>query len=625
VSRAPAGTLAAALLSLLVVAAYANSLRNGFTGDDHVIIVQNKLITRLHALPTLFARDYWASSRNPNEAIPPPGTGLYRPVVLTTYALNYAVGGLSPVGYHAVNLLLHLLVTWLVYRLAWQLRLSPEGALAAAAIFAVHPLHTEAVTGIVGRAELLMAASVLGGLLLAVHGFRWLAFGAFTLGLFAKEQAAVLPALLLLSGLCLDRSVSTSTSNIEPRTVHLRRGIARYGGYVLILAAYLAVRGYSLGGLRPPSLGFLENPAAFADWPVRLLTLLKVAGRYLWLFVWPGPLSSDYSYNAIPLARSVVDPGVLWSVLAWGSLIVAALWAFRRDGRVTFSIGLMVVTFLPVSNVIIPIGTLVGERLFYLPSAGLCLLAGWAWDRLYPRLTSRTGRVGAVALVAGLCLVLTVRTVARNQDWADNETLFRHDAQVVPENAKVYAYLGKALKDRGAHAEALQAYQTALRLYPDYAKSDAPFNAGYGDALLQTGRVAEGVKALEQAVSLDPQWSSLHYNLGLAYARQGDFDRAEKAWRRALALYPRAPHIHSSLSRLFIERGRYAEALAEAEAALAQDPDFLLALGNRAWALESLGRLEEAAAGYELVLAKNPGFSDLRAKLASLRARMRKE
>ena len=624
-SRAQAATVAVvSLLSLLVVLAYANSLLNGFANDDHVIIVQNKLITQLRNIPTLFTRDYWASSRNPNEAIPPPSTGLYRPFVMTTYALNYAAGGLNPFGYHAANLLLHLLATWLVYLLALRLNCSPGGALIAAAIFAVHPLHTEAVTGIVGRAELLMAASVLGGLVLAVNGSRWLALGVFTIGLFSKEQAAVLPVLLVLYEVCVRRA---GTRRVDQPVALFSRSsrLLHYGGYLLVLAVYLTIRSHTLGGLRPPSLGFLENPAAFADWPVRLLTLLKVAGRYLWLCLWPASLSADYSYNAIPLARSLFDPAVLWALVAWGSLGAAAVWAFRRDGRFTFCIGLTLLTFLPVSNLVISIGTIMGERLFYLPSAGLCLLVGLGWDRLTGRLTSRAVRLGAAALVAGLCLALAVRTVVRNQDWINNETLFRHDAQVVPENAKVYAYLGKALKDKGAREDALNAYQAALRLYPEYAKTDAPFNAGFGDALLQNGRVEEGIQALERAVSLDPQWSSLHYNLGLAYARQGIFEKAETAWRQALALYPNAPHIHSSLSRLLIEQGRFAEALAEADAALQQDPDFLLALGNRAWALEGLGRLEEAAAGYERVLARNPDFTDLRAKLAGLRSRMRTE
>ena len=172
--RVQAGTVAVvSLLILLVVCSYANSFGNGFANDDHVIIVQNKLITQLRDIPTLFARDYWASSRNLNEAIPPPSTGLYRPFVMTTYALNYAVGGLNPFGYHVVNLFLHLLATCLVYLLALRLNCSPGGAFVAAAVFAVHPLHTEVVTGIVGRAELLMAASALGGLVLVLNGWRW--------------------------------------------------------------------------------------------------------------------------------------------------------------------------------------------------------------------------------------------------------------------------------------------------------------------------------------------------------------------------------------------------------------------------------------------------------------------
>lgn len=620
--HAPCSWIAFALLALLIALSYGNSLGNEFANDDLVIIVKNRLITRLDNIPRLFTQDYWASRRDPREAIPPPGSGLYRPFVLATYALNYAVGALNPIGYHLVNLLLHLLVTWLVYRLALQLGVSPSAATAAAVIFAVHPLHTEAVTGIVGRAELLMAACVLGGLLLAATGRLWASLGAFAVGLFSKEQAAVFPVLLVLYDLCLGHAPGAALDR-PAGGARLKTVLSRYGGYLVLLAGYLLFRATVLGGLRPPPLGFLENPPIFADWMTRWLTLVKVDGRYLWLSIWPSALSPDYSYNAIPLARSLFEPGVLWGGLAWGGLLALAIWSFRKGlRRACFAVGFTLMTFAPVSNLLVPIGTLMGERLFYLPSAGLCLLLGIGWEGLMARFAARPARLAAHILLGLLCLGLTVRTVIRNQDWVTTETLFRRAAEVVPGNAKVHVFIGKSLMDRGERAEALQEYETALRLYPDYAGTDPSFNAGYGDLLLHAGRIEEGLRALERAVSLDPQWSSLHYNLGLAYARQERYEQAEQEWRQALALYPDAPHIRSSLSRLLIERGRFAEALTEAESALQQDPEFVLAIGNRAWALEGLGRLEEAAAGYERVLAKNPSFEDLRARLQRLRARL---
>src|SRR6185295_3627432 len=140
-------------LAMLVTIAYWNSLRNDFVFDDRAVILENRLIAHLANLPVIMASGYWAGAGD-DEGLIRYFDVLYRPLVIVTYALNYAVGGRSPVGFHLVNVGLHLLVTCLLYALARQLRLSREAAFLSAALFALHPLHTEAVTYVVGRAEL---------------------------------------------------------------------------------------------------------------------------------------------------------------------------------------------------------------------------------------------------------------------------------------------------------------------------------------------------------------------------------------------------------------------------------------------------------------------------------------
>lgn len=635
-------TLAAVgLMALVVGLAYANSLRNDFVFDDKAIILENKLITHLENLPKLFTVDYWAGYRNPNEPVPF-RSGLYRPLVLASYALNYAIGGFDPLGYHLMNIFLHFLVTWLLYLIAIQLGFSPEAAVISASLFAVHPLHTEAVTGIVGRAELLMALGVLGGFWWAIQGRPWLSMMAFAVGLFSKEQAVMLPALLVFYDACQRKTLARGkTRNARPAL--FPAAVARYGGYILVLVGYLVIRTLVLGGDFLPLIGFVENPMAYVDWYPRILTALKVAGRYLWLCVWPASLSADYSYNTIPIASSLMEPGVLLALLAWGSLLGLAVWSFRQDRRTSFCVGFTVLTFLPASNLLIPIGTIMGERLFYLPSAGLCLLVGVGWQhyvrwagveiqqgkrtgtqkgRIWDHASSPAIRLGGLLLFIMICLALTVRTVLRNRDWTNEETLFLSTVQVAPENAKIHYILGKITKAKGDRGQALEAYQTALRLYPDYPRRNVGFNNDYGNLLLELGRVEEAVEFLERAATLDPQWSIPQYNLGLAYAKQGRYPEAEDAFRRALALNPEDPDIYNSLSRLLIELGRFEEALAAAEAAIERKPEFLWAHFNRAWALEGLGRLEEAAAGYERVLTLDPALEDVKRRLRGLRARL---
>jgi hypothetical protein len=466
----------------LVVVAYGNSLQNGFVLDDRILIVENQLLANLDTLPVLLLDDYWLVRLNPHGD-PPFFSGLYRPLTVGSYALNYAAGGVHPFGYHLMNLLLHLIVTWVLYLLARQFAFPRESALVAAALFAVHPLHTEAVSNVVGRAELLMALGVLSSLWFAGQGKRTLSIVAFAVGLLSKEQAAVLPLLLVLVEACEQKGpFASSKYQIAPSHYQpiLARLVKRYGPYILVLTLMLILRTYALGGRFVAHIGFLENPAAYTDSWTRFLTAVKVAGTYLWLSVWPAALSADYSYDAIPLARSVLDGPVLASLVAWGSLAALAVWSFiRGDRRVTVSLGLTIITFAPASNLLVPIGTLMGERLFYLPLAGLCLLAGLAYERIMRSVAgsaSHSGRILVLrfALVA-VCLAMTVRTMARNRDWVSSETLFRSAAQVVPNSAKAHAALAVELGKKPSvedREQAVEDYQTAVRIYPEYLYKD---------------------------------------------------------------------------------------------------------------------------------------------------------
>ena len=225
-----------------------------------------------------------------------------------------------------------------------------------------------------------------------------------------------------------------------------------------------------------------------------------------------------------------------------------------------------------------------------------------------------------------VCLAMTARTVVRNKDWRDAESLFRRTVAMAPENAKAYVFLSGALRKKGQFAQALEAYDTAARLNPAYLRTDPHFLWQRGVLLVKLGRTAEAIDALEQAATLDPNWGTIRMDLGLAYATAGNYERAEAALRQAVSIAPGSPHVHSSLSLILNEQGRHGEALAAADAALQRDPAHLWARFNRASALEGLGRLEEAATAYEQVLVLTPSAYDRRAyeeareQLAHLRA-----
>ena len=524
---------------------------------------------------------------------------------MVTYAFNYAIGGLKPMGYHLGNLIVHLLDSWLLYLVALRIGLGWAAAIVAAAIFAIHPLHVEAVTGVVGRAELLMSAGVLGAVWNHLNGRRALALASFAGGLLAKEQAVVLPALLLLYDACRFR-MSISESSWYDWRRWLISMLKIHSGFAAVLLSYMALRAAVLGGLVLPPTAPMENPLISLDGITRLMTAVKVAGMYVALFVWPASLVADYSSSAIAAAHSVMEPTVLWGLIAWVGMFAVAIWSFGRNAGAFFSSVLCILTFLPTSNVFVIIGTIMAERLFYLPSAGLCLLVGFAYDRGIRHVEWRTSnagpRISLVALhvtLAVVCLALLLRTVLRNQDWQDGERLFRDVIEFAPGNAKAHVLLAGALRGKAKYAEALEAYQTALRLNPEYPQKDAYFNAEYGGMLFKVGRLQEAREAFEQAVTLDPAWGKPRMELGLTYASLGDFPKAEDFLRRTTTILPKSPDAYSMLSLILNEQGRYQEALVAAESALQRDAHHLWGLVNQGIALEGLQRPEEARAVYE--------------------------
>jgi tetratricopeptide (TPR) repeat protein len=509
-----------------------------------------------------------------------------------------------------------------------------QGAAVGAAIFGLHPIHTEAVTGIVGRAELLMSLAMLGALLLAIKQKVGWSLAVFSLGLFAKEQTVMLPAVIVLYDLC-KKPRAGPPSRRRRRTprepLFSRADLVRYGSYGLVLFAYLIVRGIALGGLALAPAAFLDNPLAYVDTWERVLTAFKVAGYYLWLSLWPASLSADYSYNAVPIARSLLEPGVAFGVLSWGALTWLMARAYRTgDRRIAFAIGLTLLGFLPVSNLLVAIGTIMGERLFYLPSAGLCLLAALGYEAVkhatcdvrsstFPastspsppykggvfnveRRTSHLARMLALArtshvapfLVIAICLALAGRTIARNLDWENDHTLFRSAEKAVPTSAKIQAYVGRVFQGGHEWDNALRHYQTALTIYPAYMNTDASINVNIGDVYFKLGQLEKAVEALERAIRLAPSSPEAHYNLGLVYGRLGRYAEAEPMVRKALALRQAFPEAHNTLSRLLVETRRYDAALAEADAAIEIRPTFPEAFYNRGLALQGLGRDSEA-------------------------------
>jgi tetratricopeptide (TPR) repeat protein len=650
------------LVVLAAIVAGLPSLSAGFIHDDHRIIEQNELIRDPAHVPAILTRGYWTVDE---RQVP----NLYRPVTILSFALSHAVGGLRPFGYRAANLALHALVAALVYLLARRTFGLPSSSTALASripgaaldpalwaglLFAVHPVHTEVLGLVVGRGEILAAAGTILSVLLFLRGVERAAAGetsrarrmyvlslsAFAFGFLSKENAVAAPFLTLAADLTLRRD-----SSGRP----VRPAWGYHAGSAALLVLLLGVRATVLGGLGTARFThFIDNPIAYQPFLLGRLTALKALAEYARLLVFPLRLSIDHSYNALPPAASAAEPLVVAGgvVLLAGALGLATAWKRRRAAA--FALAFVALALAPVSNLLVPIGTILAERLLYLPSVGACLLAGALVSWSAARAPGASGAPGGsqapavtASIVASVPLVAVVgllgaRSIVRLLDWRDDRSIFASAIAVTPGSARAQFNYGSASEDAGDDVDAERGYRAALAIWPAFsdahynlagllarrqgwaeaiehyrqALAEQPGNVTYlvnlGHALSRAGRPEEALVPLEKAVGLDASSDRGWTNLGTALLRLGRGPEAVRAYREASRLAPDNVEYLMNLG-MAQEAGSDTAAAAISYAAAAErrpaDPILRYRLGR---ALEQAGRPSEAAAAYREAIRLSP-------------------
>jgi hypothetical protein len=421
-------------VALCAVVVYLGALWNKFALDDLPIIVVNPLVTQPSGLWRAFAAPYWT---------PELGGHMYRPLVIAGFALDALVDG--TVWFHAVNLLWHAGAAVAVAALArrWM---DTSGGLVAGLLFAVHPVHVEAIANVVGRAELMAAVFAVLAVYAALGRAHagWSA-AALAFGLLSKENAAVAPALVVWGWILgLDRP-------------DRRRMVSLFVGWVLVGAAYAAVRTL----VRQPFGGYMSIAPMFIghSWLSVRLTAVAALADVARLLVFPLTLRVDYSPNERTVVTSPLDlrfAAGLFCALAWGALLVVA---WKRGRKLeAFGLGWIGVALLPVANLLYPAGFYVAERTLYLPSAGLVLAASPALLRL------PADRVRLV--VAVLCLLGGVRTALRIPTWRDDNAVTQSILEDSPDSYGGPVRMAGVYLDRHEPAKALAAARIAAGMMP---------------------------------------------------------------------------------------------------------------------------------------------------------------
>jgi len=571
----------AALVVAAVAVVYANALGAAFVWDDLYLVVGNPAIKQLAHVPGLFWSDLFPAGID---------SGYYRPLQALTYAVDYAFWGLNPAGFHLTNVVLHAATAVLLYRVGVRVLGSATAALAAALLFAVHPLHVEAVTYVAGRSDPLAALC----LLVAVLGFlrgdargRGLSVAAYVCALLAREAAFVLPLLLVV----LDR--------VPPGRV--RRPPSSYLPYVGALGLYVVLR----------SLVPTPTPVAFAETvPLgfRLLTMAEVIVRYLGLVVAPIGLHME---RVVAPVTSVVDPRALAAVAVVAMLVISLIRArSTRAWPVALGGAWFFVALLPVAH-LVPLATFMAEHWLYVPLMGLCLAAGWSIDAIPPPGGRRAMAVG-VAVVVAVYGGITMRQSAR---WRDGRTLYEYLVPLAPESARVRVNLAQVYQEAGELERARGLYLDVVRLRPnDVATAEALNNLGNIERA--SGAAAAALAHFERALVLKPRHVVARNGRALALQDLGRVDEAEAELHAALALDPEAATTRSNLGNLSFRRGDLARAREHYLAAVRLDPDHADAHNNLGSVYFRLGDRAGAEAEYRTALRLNPASEGARRNLA---------
>jgi len=617
VRESPLATPCCLLLIILAAfAAYHNSFSGPFVFDDIPAIVDNPSIRHL-----------WPITR---VMVPPLSTAGAngRPMVNLSLAVNYAWGGTSVVGYHVVNLLLHVAVALVLFGLVLRtLRLPSLGgwfegkarpiALATTLLWTVHPLLTDSVTAVIQRNELIVGFFYLVTLYGVVRSYDsarksfWYtcAIAACLLGMASKEVMATAPVMVLL----YDRaflSGSFKKSLMQRRPLYL--GLSA----TWLLLVFLI----SLASDRNDTVGFGHGVA----WWVYALTQCQAIVRYLGLALWPQALVFDYGKEVVRDFATVWPQAAILLVL-----LGATVYATIRRPKLGFA-GCWFFGILAPSSSIVPLTTqTMAEHRMYLPLISVVVLATVG-------LFAKAGKNAGLAIVVCVAALLGWKTVRRNEVYRSAVSLWSDTTSKRPGNVRAHNHLGNALDSAGRRSEALESYDKALQLQPDYAMacynkaecllklgqtsaaielfdralriSPGYFKAlrGKGDALVQAGRGDAAIPLYQEALKLQPDDSEAARSLGIALLGAGRVPDAIERFEAILRVDPRDAKAHSNLGYALSRVGRIEMAVEHFEAAVRLEPDSAEAHGNYAVALGRAGRLTDAIGEYRQVLKLKP-------------------
>ncbi|BFZ09149.1 hypothetical protein BsWGS_12188 [Bradybaena similaris] len=624
-------TVFSLILCASVAIVYHNAVWCGFVFDDMSAIVENKDLRPNTPLTNLFLNDFWGTPMHKEKS-----HKSYRPLCVATFRLNYFVGELDPKGYHLLNIILHAVVCIMFMRLCCMF-VPGLTAFLASLLFSVHPVHTEAVTGVVGRAELLSSIFFLGAFLAYSRstGYRmktkWkpllLTVLLVTIAMLCKEQGitvigiccvyemAVVQRCTIKELWCILKEFITGKSGLPK---WLKISVIR-GSFLVFSTLFLLVARIKVMGAKLPVFTNFDNPASTSPTPSRQLTYNYLLPVNAWLLLNPSELCCDWTMGTIKVIKSVLDLRNVYTITFYIALAILCFFAVaqqtQRSRVVVMSLALLIIPFIPASNLFFPVGFVVAERVLYTPSFGFCMLVAFGFQVL----TNTAGSVKHLwtGLMTFLIATHGFKTYMRNFDWESEYTIFRSGLRVNQDNAKLFNNVGHALEKVHKFAEALDYFQKAASVQPD----DIGAHINVGRTFVNLNQSASAERAYANAIGLFPPIikgksyqarvapSHLNAYLNLANLVSKDSNRlneADQLLRQAITMRADFIEAYINLGDVQVKLGRLGDARATYEAALRQDPANADLYYNLGVVLLELNQTASAKKNFELALHHEP-------------------
>jgi tetratricopeptide (TPR) repeat protein len=557
-----------ALLLLLAILPYVNTLQNGFVYDDNNEVVTNPFIRSFVHVGDIFSTRILAhlGARG--------ATNYYRPISIFGFLICYKLFGLLPYGFHLANLVLHALIVCLLFGLTKRFFRDQWLAFTAAAIFALHPIHTESVAWVSGVTDLDLAVFYLATFWFFLSSARpqgarseWMQLGmvgSFILALLSKEQAVTLPLLAMIYEHLYrgDRARTT-----------WRQKVARYGSLWLLVPVYVLFRVRFFGAFAPVQL--TRN----VSWYEAVLSAVPLAAQYLGKMIWPVHLIAYYPFHK---SVTLFDLHVLAGVATLGlcALAFGVLW--KHGHRASFGFIWFFINIAPVLNSRWLGPNVFTERYLYLPSVGLCWVAAlwvqeiWKWHGRPARVKSWPGwpchkvwRVAFGTFLGVLSVLAFVRIVTRNRDWRDDETYYRVTLAAVPEAESLRMNLGAVYWNRMQPDAAEREWKKALVVAPQ----SAPLLNNLGLVYAGRKQYSHAIEYFQRSMRWRPNYTDAHLNLGRVYEAMGKTPDAELQLQAAAALAPLSVETRNELGNFYFTAGRLPEAAAQFRASAANIPN----------------------------------------------------